>query len=168
MKRRLFTTLSALSLLLLVAVCVMWVRSHVAEDILYVQTTSRMYGASSEDGTLVFFTWGDPDPQEKLWGYKMLPTTGEKMSKMRTRTVRHADVLGFGYFAGAMHRQSYRALTAPIWCAAMLSTLFLACSVLYWRRTRRRPGLCPSCGYDLRATPDRCPECGALPRHATT
>ena len=36
------------------------------------------------------------------------------------------------------------------------------------RRTREAHGLCWSCGYDLRATPHRCPECGSLPRTSPT
>ena len=56
-------------------------------------------------------------------------------------------------------------IALPLW-------LIVLCTawppMLAWRRRRQKRRatelrLCPACAYDLRATPNRCPECGAIP-----
>ncbi len=57
---------------------------------------------------------------------------------------------------------SYDALIVPYWAIAVLAMIY---PLLRGRRVvsaigRRRRGQCLACGYDLRASPERCPECG--------
>ncbi len=60
------------------------------------------------------------------------------------------------------HASLFWRLGVPFW----ISALFFAAlswylyAPLHRRRKRKKLGLCVKCGYDLRGSKDRCPECG--------
>ena len=79
----------------------------------------------------------------------------------------HAMMIGAIAIEPTTGMTDYLAIGAPVWPAAVLATLplALACNRARRRIKRRRllrAGLCVDCGYDLRGTPGRCPECGAV------
>jgi hypothetical protein len=73
---------------------------------------------------------------------------------------------GEGPWSGIPRRWLYG--NAPYWLvisaagAWPLSNIALNLRRRARRRRRDRAGACRQCGYDLRATPERCPECGTI------
>ena len=58
--------------------------------------------------------------------------------------------------------KTWSTATSDYWTFTLPSAAVAVATGVAGRRTRRRrPGECAGCGYDLRATPDCCRECGA-------
>ena len=72
---------------------------------------------------------------------------------------------GVSYFqwGSRFSNQEAAGVFGPLWMPTILFALalYFCCSLLFHRRRKRKKlGLCLKCGYDLRASKDRCPECG--------
>jgi hypothetical protein len=169
MTRRLLDLLRALSLLLCVAVVALWVRSYSVSDAIMYGGGAGECGAQSLHGAIVVVTTSrSHTPRTFRWD-SFDGTLGSVWGSHRSLPNR----LGFGYVAQAVALPpnsalalpaviQQRLLVVPLWfLVALFASLPLLRLYAALRRRRiGRLGLCSSCGYDLRATPGRCPECG--------
>ena len=188
MTRRLLNLLTALSLLLCAAVCALWIRTYLTRD--WLSRTNLRHGEPfysvsqwavqtsmgrisvhyarlrlATRGPAVYFD--NPRPPGVSWVYQRSAPVDARPPYGVANTFIFR--LGF-YTKGASTAGSFdpgdrmkgRTLMFPLWLlAAAFGVLPAARLCLYARRRGRPRDLCPSCGYDLRATPGRCPECGA-------
>ena len=169
MKRRLLNLLTLLSLLLCLAACVLWVRSHRRGATLTWTGGGRWRFVTVYPGYLIA---GDaPGPAGPSDGVRFLPRAIE-MSVSWPRPTWSYGAAGVGYITSPIPGGGAdRYLAVPFWLLvtllAPLPAAWAGASAM--RRLRLRTvahrsstGRCPSCGYDLRATPERCPECGTV------
>ena len=173
MRRKLFNLAAAVSLVLCLAMVALWIRSYWVSDlIMHYGPTQR--SVLSNSGSMHFI----------VTDISGLAITSRKTIKHSTRpaSLWRTDALaphdpgvktnvglaGFRWFVsnGGVGRTNIRtakrwALTVPHWFIILVAAALPAICLM--RRSQPAPGACKTCGYDLRATPERCPECGAVP-----
>ena len=66
------------------------------------------------------------------------------------------------YYSEDIQPFPYWSVGIPLWMPTFLflAIFWLSLLPLHRRRKRKKLGLCIKCGYDLRASKERCPECG--------
>jgi hypothetical protein len=167
--RHAFTALSALSLLLCVAVCVLWVRSLKGEDraqhLRVEGTLAHLVAVTSTQGRIELFACTsypelfDSEPR----GFSI------RLMTPRDPTLETQSRLGFAWDRQQYETMKYTlASVSHVLPAVITMTVGIAPFIArHRRRVRTRLGLCAACGYDLRASRERCPECGTPAKPAT-
>ncbi len=163
MRRRLLVIGGWVSLLCCLAVLVLWVRSYLPEYM----------GMRASQGRLILIfghpqwvdTFGPSNP--RLDAESMIATARSiSGGDLKTSDWR---VMGFELIV-AHTSWGFTVLVIPFWFLFLpLAAVSVAIFAIHRRQERRaRSNCCLKCGYDLRATPKRCPECGTVPRANTS
>jgi hypothetical protein len=190
-KRRLFNFAVGVSLLLCVATCVLWVRGRFVGDCFsfhaFEDVGARSYWTERDlrfgRGGVGMNEWvksRERDPTSSSPGYPdreilMFPFHMTGKPEIPNFCLGPEDEAGwYGFKHGAFAhidrtnlrpRESGWQVVIPYWAIWLATSIFPSAWLLSDRARRRRlrRGLCGVCGYDLRASPGQCPECGALP-----
>ena len=173
MIRRLFTAASSLSLALCLAMLGLWLVSYWEDcSIGYtsndVQRLHRTAIGLETGGGQILFTWLSIDytatPTASRVARRGMPRAGFSYGREEHGKLSLLGGWGFHFIVGGKMTaiDTARAfIVVPYWVP---SALLAVLPLLWWRfrrRSRTAAGHCASCGYDLRASKDRCPECGA-------
>jgi len=171
MKRFALTFAAAGSILLIIVTAILWARSYSHWDESGYQTDSgRMYGATSRLGA-ISFDITDGWPAGQVWNGRVL-FESDPLLVSALPAPSEWSWLGFGLHRKTMSIGIERtgwigtarivAVVVPHWAIILVLGLvvMLTAAPLVRQHRRSRRGLCVRCGYDLRASPERCPECG--------
>lgn len=164
MIRYAFVVASGLSSLLAVASLIMLIRSYTRADILL---PPRNCFIASCDGQLYIATGGGAHPH---WELTSTPTDGSfvpriDLPRIRVSGWKFAELGHFRVMAVRIgdYKLYLDVTSIPWWCLTfgfgILPIVRLSAAVK--RRVSTGHMKCVKCGYDLRASKDRCPECGA-------
>jgi hypothetical protein len=175
-RRRLLNVLTVLSLALCVVVWALWARSYLSDELWFRWVDGRfiVVGANGEMARNFGERLFDAPSAERL-GARVVVDSLRAGSTPFPRGFPGAPLLPRQI--KALGIEVYDAVDAPTgirecWVVivpggylALLTAIPAAVGLTGWVRRRRRgaKGRCLQCGYDLRATPGKCPECGTLP-----